>query len=54
MTLTHEQRIVLLRELFTAIYSAGDATESYKILRAYISYFVIDLTDFASDGNESF
>lgn len=47
LSLTYAQRTTLLRELFTAIYSEGEATESFKILRAYISYFVLpDLGDF--------
>jgi hypothetical protein len=42
LTLTYEQRVTLCRDIFTAIYAEGEATESYKLLRAYISYFEID------------
>jgi hypothetical protein len=41
-TLTYEQRVALCRDIFTAIYAEGEATESYKLLRTYISYFEID------------
>jgi len=33
----------LLRELFTAIYSEGEATDSFKVLRYYVSYFDFQL-----------
>lgn len=42
-TLTHEQRTKILRELFTAIYADGEATESFKVLRAYFSYFSLEM-----------
>ena len=47
MTLTPAQRTELIRELFTAIYADGQATESFKVLRAYISFFSLGMVEFA-------
>lgn len=38
-TLSRAQRSKVCREIFTAIFSEGHATESYKIFTAYLAYF---------------
>lgn len=47
LTLTPSQRTELIREVFTAIYADGQATESFKVLRAYISFFSLGMVEFA-------
>ncbi len=42
-TLSQPQRVKVCRELFTAIFSEGYATESYNIFTAYLAYFDLGL-----------
>ncbi len=42
-TMTRAQKIQVCRELFTAIFSEGNATESYNIFRSYLTYFDLGL-----------
>lgn len=51
LTLSYDQRTELLRELFTAIYAEGEATEAYKVLRSFVSYFDIGIE---ADSNTKF
>lgn len=43
LTLTKTQRNSVCRELFTAIFSEGHATESFTIFKAYLAYFDLGL-----------